>query len=172
MSSTSPHSFMNLSTSLTSLDLSLSRLQGKFPKNVLNLPNLQRLDLSQNINLNGSFPQYNWSSPLRVLNLSSSGIVIDNIPYLCRKLKYLHALSLSYIPWSSILNLQKLTYLDLSKNNFIGQIPKLYMSSCGMNEFPYFLKSLKNLEHLDLSNNQIEGSVPQWLWNMGKDSLL
>ncbi|KAM6579421.1 hypothetical protein CsatA_003195 [Cannabis sativa] len=347
MSSTSPHSFMNLSTSLTSLDLSLSRLQGKFPKNVLNLPNLQRLDLSQNINLNGSFPQYNWSSPLRVLNLSSSGIVIDNIPYLCRKLKYLHALSLSdykflrlsptlldnctqitsldfssndfegYIPWSSILNLQKLTYLDLSRNNFIGQIPKfcsnyltensslcvspplflttldlsvnklngtipswiyslpslqyiglssnnfsgniqefqhnslvylglsfnslqglfpksifqqvnltslnllsnnlsgvlqldhflrlknlkviqisnnnfsfvsnnnnnnnntfpntlsrLYMSSCGMNEFPYFLKSLKNLEHLDLSDNQIEGSVPQWLWNMGKDSLL
>ncbi|XP_062081163.1 receptor-like protein 6 [Humulus lupulus] len=350
MSSTSPDSFMNLSTSLTSLDLSWSSLQGKLPENVLSLPNLQQLDLSHNLNLNWSFPQYNWSSPLKVLNLSESGVMID-LPHLCRKLKYLHILSLrnynflklsptlldnrtqitsldlsfnnfgGYIPWSSILNLQQLTYLDLSGNNFVGPIPEicsnstknsfscvsskhqlvsspplnlkylhlsdnelngtipswfyslpslqyldlnfnkfsgsikefqhnslvslyldsnnlqgsfprsifqqvnlsslnlfsnnlsgvvqfdqfsklkklqvlalsnnslslvsnnnnndtlpntlshLYLSSCGISEFPYSLRSLENLRFLDLSNNQIEGSVPQWLWNMGNDSL-
>ncbi|KAF4352985.1 hypothetical protein F8388_008409 [Cannabis sativa] len=83
MSSTSPDSFMNLSTSLTSLHLSKTHLQGKLPENVLTLPNLQQLDLSYNTNLNGSFPQYNWSSPLKVLNLTDTGVVID--PYLCRK---------------------------------------------------------------------------------------
>ncbi|XP_062081198.1 receptor-like protein 6 [Humulus lupulus] len=351
MSSTSPDSFMNLSTSLTSLDLSRSHLQGKLPENVLSLPNLQQLDLSYNPNLNGSFPQYNWSSPLKVLNLSESGVVID-LPHLCRKFKYLHILSLrsynflklsptlldnctqitsldlsfsdigGYIPWSSILNLQQLTYLDLLGNNFVGPIPEicsnstknsfscvsskhqlvgspplnlksldlsynnglngtipswlyslpslqyldlssnkfsgsiqefqhnsleylsldsnnlqgsfprsifqqvnltdlelssnnlsgvvqfdqfsklknlqyldlsnnslslvsnsnnndtlpntlsdLYLSSCGISEFPYSLRSLENLRNLDLSNNQIEGSVPKWMWNVGKDSL-
>ncbi|XP_030509716.2 receptor like protein 22-like [Cannabis sativa] len=351
MSSTSTDSFMNLSTSLTSLDLSWTNLQGKLPENVLSLPNLQQLYLSNNLNLNGSFPQYNWSSPLKVMDLSGSGVIID--PYLCRKFKYLQVISLSlskfnsvqlsstffdnctqitsldllgnslggFFPWSSIFNLHQLTRLDLSENNFIGEIPEicsnstknpfscisskhhlvgspplhltsldlsfnqlngtipswiyslpslqylnlrwnkfsgsiqefqhnclvslylaynnlqgffptsifqqvnlsdlhllsnnmsgvvqldqflklkklkylnlsnnsfscisnnynndtfpntlssLYLSSCGISEFPYFLRSLKNLAELDLSNNQIEGSVPQWLWNVGKDSL-
>ncbi|KAM6579401.1 hypothetical protein CsatA_003175 [Cannabis sativa] len=352
MSSTSPDSFMNLSTSLTSLHLSKTHLQGKLPENVLSFPNLQQLDLSYNTNLNGSFPQYNWSSPLKVLNLTDTGVVID--PYLCRKFKYLQVISLSgsnfnsvqlsptfldnctqitsldlsrnhfegYIAWSSILNKHQLTHVDLSENNLIGEIPEicsnstknpfscisskhhlvgsppllltsldlslnqlngtipswiyslpslqdldlssnklsgsiqefqhnslvslylydnnfqgffptsifqqvnlsdlhlfsnnmsgvvqldqflklkklkylnlsnnsfscvsnnynndtipntlslLYLSSCGISEFPYFLRSLQTLEYLDLSNNQIEGSVPQWLWNVGKDSLV
>ncbi|KAM6579413.1 hypothetical protein CsatA_003187 [Cannabis sativa] len=351
MYSTSPDSFMNLSTSLTSLDLSYSELQGKLPENALSLPNLQQLDLTNNWNLTASFPQYNQSSPLKVLNLSGSGVMID--PYLCRKFKYLQVISLrrskfnfvqlsptfldnctqitfldlygnslgGFFPWSSILNQQQLTLLDLSENNLIGEIPEicskstknpfscisskhhlvgspplhltslylsynelngtipswiyslpslqylnlrcnkfsgtiqefqhnslaslylnnnnvqgffptsifqqvnlsildlssnnisgvvqldkflklkklsvldlsnnsfscvsnnynndtfpntlsfLYLSSCGISEFPYFLRSLQNLEDLDLSNNQIEGSVPQWLWNVGKDSL-
>ncbi|KAM6551000.1 hypothetical protein CsatB_000808 [Cannabis sativa] len=78
MSSTSPHSFMNLSTSLTSLDLSSTNLLGKLPENVLSSPNLQQLDLSYNINLTVSFPQYNWSSPLKVLNFSYSRVMICN----------------------------------------------------------------------------------------------
>ncbi|KAM6579403.1 hypothetical protein CsatA_003177 [Cannabis sativa] len=351
MYSTSPDSFMNLSTSLTSLDLSYSDLQGKLPENVLSLPNLQQLDLTNNWNLTASFPQYNWSGPLKVLNLSGSGVMID--PYLCRKFKYLQVISLSlskfnsvqlsstffdnctqitsldlsgnslggFFPWSSILNQHQLIHLDLSENNFIGEIPEicskstknpfscisskhhlvgspplhltylylssnelngtipswiysfpslqhldlssnkfsgtiqefqhnslvslylydnnfqgffptsifqqvnlsdlylssnnmsgvvqldqfsklkkleslhlsnnsfscvsnnynndtfpntlsyLYLSSCGISEFPYFLRSLQNIREFDLSNNQIEGSVPQWLWNVGKDSL-
>ncbi|PON94094.1 LRR domain containing protein, partial [Trema orientale] len=69
MSSVLPNSFMNLSTSLTTLYLSEyfiseNGLKGEFPENIFNLPNLQELDLSGNADLNGSFPQYNWSSPL------------------------------------------------------------------------------------------------------------
>ncbi|PON94074.1 LRR domain containing protein, partial [Trema orientale] len=91
MSHVLPKSFMNLSTSLTSLDFSHTGLKEEFPEKIFNLPYLQELDLSGNAYLNGSFPQYNWSSPLRVLNLSRSGFLID-LPYFTRKLKDLHVL--------------------------------------------------------------------------------
>ncbi|XP_060973700.1 receptor-like protein Cf-9 [Cannabis sativa] len=121
MSSTSPDSFMNLSTSLTSLDLSWNNLQGKLPENVLSLPNLQQLDLFYNTNLTASFPQHNWSSPLKVLNLSRSGVVID--PYLCRKFKYLQVISL----YGSNFNCTQITSLHLSENDLGGFFP---WSSC------------------------------------------
>ncbi|XP_062081185.1 receptor-like protein Cf-9 homolog [Humulus lupulus] len=201
MSSTSPDSFMNLSTSLTSLDLSWSHLQGKLPENVLSLPNLQQLDLSYNSFLNGSFPQYNWSSPLKVLDLSQSGVVID-LPHLCRKFKYLHILFLSnsnflklsltllenctqitsldlsrnnfggYIPWSSILNIQQLTYLDLSWNNFVGPIPEIcsnstkHSFSCVSSKHQLVSSPPLNLKYLDLSYNELNGTIPSWLYSL------
>ncbi|GMN63556.1 hypothetical protein TIFTF001_032628 [Ficus carica] len=94
MSFTSLNSLMNLSTSLTFLDLSHSRLMGEFPENIFHLPRLQKLDLSDNWNLNGSFPQYNWSSQLRNLDLSGTGFLID-FPYLTKTLKSLNTLFLS-----------------------------------------------------------------------------
>ncbi|XP_060973696.1 receptor-like protein 9DC1 [Cannabis sativa] len=184
MSSTSPDSFMNLSTSLTSLDLSYSDLQGKLPENVLSLPNLQQLDLTNNWNLTASFPQYNQSSPLKVLKLSKSGVMID--PYLCRKFKYLQVISLSqshfnsvqlsptfldnctqitsldlsgnslggFFPCSSILNQQQLTHLDLSWNNFIGEIPEI----CS--------KSTKNPFSCISSKHHLVGSPPLHLTSL------
>ena len=41
MSNVLPHSFLNLSTALTSLDLGYCLLKGEFPQIVFNLPNLQ-----------------------------------------------------------------------------------------------------------------------------------
>ena len=137
-------SFLNLSTSLTSLDLSYIELTGEFPENVFNLPNLQELDLSYNPNLTGSFPHYNWSSPLQVLNLSGTGFLID-LPYLTRKLKYLHVLSLGECsfrgPSPKLLgNFTQITSLDLSWNNFNGTIPS-------------WLYSLPYLHYLNLRYN-------------------
>ncbi|KAF4352990.1 hypothetical protein F8388_008411 [Cannabis sativa] len=137
MSSTSPDSFMNLSTSLTSLDLSETHLQGKLPENVLTLPNLQQLDLSHNWDLTASFPQYNWSSPLKVLNLSESGVVID--PNLCTKFKYLQVISLSQSNFNSVQvlsptfldNCTQITSLDLSRNHFEGYI------ACGFSSIAF-----------------------------------
>ncbi|XP_062078718.1 receptor-like protein 7 [Humulus lupulus] len=198
MSSTSPDSFMNFSTSLTSLDLSRSQFRGKLPKNVLSLPNLQQLDLSYNPNLNGSFLQYNWSSPIKVLNLSRVGVVID-LPHLCRKLKYLHTLSLnaynylklspslfdnctqitsldlsnnnfgSYIPWPSILNLQ-LIDLDLSWNNLIGQLPEICSNStknsslCVSSKHQVVGSLPLNLKSLKLYQNELNGTIPSWIY--------
>ena len=59
MSSVSPNSFMNLSSSLTSLRLYHCGLKGRFPDNIFHLPNLQLLDLRYNYNLTGSLPTYN-----------------------------------------------------------------------------------------------------------------
>ncbi|XP_062081203.1 receptor-like protein 36 [Humulus lupulus] len=66
-----------------------------------------------------------------------------------------------------------LSLVSNSNNNdtLPNTLSELHLSSCGISEFSYSLRSLENLRYLDLSNNQIEGSVPQWLWNMGKDSL-
>ncbi|TYH46214.1 hypothetical protein ES332_D11G319700v1 [Gossypium tomentosum] len=54
---------------------------------------------------------------------------------------------------SSLLDLKHLQYLDLSGNNFGGQIPG-------------FLGSLHNLRYLNLSNAGFEGSVPPQLGNL------
>ncbi|GMN64964.1 hypothetical protein TIFTF001_034032 [Ficus carica] len=138
----SPNSFMNLSTSLTSLDLSDSGLTGEFPENIFHLPRLQNLDLSYNRNLNGSFPQYNWSSQLRNLNLSETGFLID-LPYLTKTLKSLNTLFLSSCKLRGLSppllgNLTQITSLDLSSTNVGGQIPWSFLN-------------LEKLTHLDLA---------------------
>ncbi|XP_065623651.1 receptor-like protein 6 [Quercus suber] len=150
MSFVSPNSFMNLSSSLTSLSLRYCGLKGRFPDNIFHLPNLQLLWLGYNDNLTDSLPTYNWSTPLKSLELSGTEFTID-LPNLISNLKSLKKLYLkgcnfigSYptflpnltqitslalsdnnsggqFPWS-LLNFEVLTYLDLSRNNFIGQL--------------------------------------------------
>ncbi|MCI24558.1 receptor-like protein kinase, partial [Trifolium medium] len=54
----------NLSSSLVSLSLSSTRLQGNLSSDILSLPTLRRLDLSSNDDLSGQLPKSNWSTPL------------------------------------------------------------------------------------------------------------
>ena len=91
--SVSPNSFMNLSSSLTSLRLSECGLKGRFPDNIFHLPNLQLLDVGYNYNLIGLVPTYNWSTPLKSLGLSVTGFPI-NLPNLISNLKSLKELDL------------------------------------------------------------------------------
>ncbi|KAF3434324.1 hypothetical protein FNV43_RR25427 [Rhamnella rubrinervis] len=178
-----PHSLMNLSSSLTHLDLSFSDLQRKFPENIFRLPNLQVLDLSFNQNLTGSLPKSNWSSPIRELALSGTQFPID-LPYLVSSLKSLNQLHLSkckcigsypalvanlttlttsldlsvnnfsgQIPWLS-LNFERLTYLDLSGNRLIGELPQT------SSHIPF------NLTYLSLYDNNLTGTIPSWLYSL------
>lgn len=104
------------------------KLKGEFPGNIFQLPNAQELWLSYDESLTSSFPRYNWTSPFRVLCLSSARFLID-IPYLTRNLKYLSHLDVSNCklrgPFSALHGkvTQISTSLDLSPNNFGGQIP-------------------------------------------------
>ncbi|KAL5548384.1 hypothetical protein UlMin_003615 [Ulmus minor] len=146
-------SLMNLSSSLTSLDLSYSRLQGKFPEGMFRRPNLQVLNLNGNTNLSISFPKYNWSSPLKQLSLSSTNIPID-LPHLVKCFQNLNALFLRNFHFTRLndllplSNLTKLTHLELSFNNFSGQIP-------------WNSLNLERLIFLGLSNNTFVGHLPE-----------
>ncbi|KAF3434323.1 hypothetical protein FNV43_RR25426 [Rhamnella rubrinervis] len=156
MSFVKTHSLMNLSSSLTSLDLSDSDFRGKFPEIFFLLPNLQVLYLEGNEELTGSFPKSNWStSSIRELALSWTAFSID-MSYLVKNLKFLNGLYLSnckfitsYPPLAMVANLSKITFLDLSYNNFGGHI-----------SWNIFL-NLQQLISLDLSGNNFIGQLPK-----------
>ncbi|XP_062081166.1 receptor like protein 22-like [Humulus lupulus] len=164
----------------------MNELNGTIPSWLYSLPSLQYLDLTSNKfsgsiqefqhnsleylslysnNLQGSFPrsifqQVNLTNLLLSSNNLSDALQFDHFS----KLKKLQVLDLSN---------NSLSLVSISNNNdtLPNTLFELYLSSCGISEFPYSLRSLENLVYLDLSNNQIEGSVPKWLWNVGKDSL-
>ncbi|KAM4080575.1 hypothetical protein ACJW30_11G027800 [Castanea mollissima] len=158
MSSVSTNCFMNLSSSLTSLQLSQSGLKGKFPDNIFHLPNLQMLHVGYNYDLTGSLPTYNWSTPLKSLLLSQTEFSI-NIPNLISNLKSLKKLLVggcnfigSWYP-TFLSNLTQITSLDLSYNNFGGQCPWSLLNNTG-------------LTLLDLSYNNFIGQLPEVTTNL------
>ncbi|XP_062017378.1 receptor-like protein Cf-9 homolog isoform X1 [Rosa rugosa] len=162
MSSVIPDSFLNLSSSLTSLWLSFCNLRGKFPENVFHLPNLEELKLFGNTDLTGYTPKSNWSSPLNYLGLSETKISID-LHFLTSSLKSLRYLYLqkcnftgsrSHLELSD--NLTQLMSLDLSGNSFGGHIP-------------WSLLNLEHLHYLDLSSNIFVG-LPEIHGNSTKAS--
>ncbi|KAJ6896554.1 receptor-like protein 9DC3 isoform X2 [Populus alba x Populus x berolinensis] len=143
MSLVVPSSLMNLSSPLSSLQLIRCGLQGKLPSNVHGLSNLQLLDLSENMDLTGSFPPFNVSNALSYLVLSMTGISI-HLPRL-GNLTQLTVLDISYnslsghIPFS-IGKLKHLQTLNLGFNNFTGSVPSDF-------------EQLTELVSLDLSGN-------------------
>ncbi|KAL4598273.1 hypothetical protein ACB092_11G049400 [Castanea dentata] len=152
MSSVPPNSFMNLSSSLTSLSFRYCGLKGRFPDNIFHLPNLQLLDVGYNYNLTGSLPTHNWSTPLKSLGLSRTKFPIDlpNLISNLKSLKELHLSNCSLIGSSNptfLSNLTQITSLDLSYNYFGGQ-------------FPWSLLNNAGLTSLDLSGNNFIGQLP------------
>ncbi|KAG4150124.1 hypothetical protein ERO13_D05G375700v2 [Gossypium hirsutum] len=157
MSSVNAHVFMNLSSSLSSLSLARCDLQGKFPKNIFDLPNLNLLNLEGNQNLNLDPLKFNRSSNLEHLDLSSvsfSTELIDSVDNL-QALKYLDLSGNSFFQGLSVsfTNLSSLEYLILRGANFCGGLP----DSMG---------NLVSLKFLDLSNSNLSGPLPRSLGNL------
>ncbi|XP_060974909.1 receptor-like protein 33 [Cannabis sativa] len=86
------------------------------------------------------------------------------------------------IEFSQFSKMKKLWSLDLSFNNFstassgsinytLPELLNLRLSSCNINQFPHFIKALKNIELLDLSHNQLAANVPKWVGEVGTSSL-
>ncbi|GLT79546.1 hypothetical protein SLA2020_510300 [Shorea laevis] len=180
MTSVNPRFFMNLSSSLTTLDLSASVLRGNFPNSIFHFPNLKEFDLSGNENLTIDLPSFNWSSPLQNLFLS----VMDcgrRLPESIGDLKSLQSLQLDCnlegsIP-ASIGNLSQLTFLFLNSNNFSGQIPsslanltQLSFLDLSYNQFsgpiPFHASRFSKLWSLDLSYNLLNGTLPPWIFTL------
>ncbi|CAL5190336.1 unnamed protein product [Lathyrus oleraceus] len=177
----------NLSSSLVSLSLSDTGLQGYLSSDILTLPNLQTLDFSFNDYLSGQLPKSNWSNPLRYLDLSFSNFS-GEIPYSIGQLTSLTHLSVArnnfggLIP-PSLWNLTQLTYLNLARNNFEGEIPSLLSKltnlislDLGYNKFsgniPNVFENLIKLEYLYLFSNKLVGPIPNEITNQSKLSTL
>ncbi|XP_057990661.1 receptor-like protein 9DC1 [Hevea brasiliensis] len=134
-----------------------------FNELVQNLTQLQQLDLSEiNMSLVGSSSLMNLSSSLTSLKLSECQLQ-GKFP--------------------DISHLSKLVLLDLSYNNFSGEIPSslenfkqldtLYLDNNNLNgQIPSLLGSLKELSSLDLSYNNFNGEIPSSFENLKQlDSL-
>ncbi|MED6159943.1 hypothetical protein PIB30_046974 [Stylosanthes scabra] len=150
----------NFSSSFLLLSLPDTGLHGKFPTSaILGLPNLAELSLSGNEELKVELPKSNWSTPLRILDLSFipfSGEIPDSIGHL----KSLNQLILNNCQFDglvplSLWNLTQLTHLDLSRNTLHGDIPSL-------------LSNLKHLTLLDLRSNKFSGHIPDVFNNFPK----
>ncbi|KAH1095028.1 hypothetical protein GLYMA_14G173600v4 [Glycine max] len=148
---------VNFSSSLVSLSLGDTGLQGKLANNILCLPNLQKLDLSVNLDLEGELPEFNRSTPLRYLDLSYTGFS-GKLPNTINHLESLNFLGLESCDFEGpipvfLFNLTQLKFLDLGGNNFSGEIPS----------------SLSNLRHLTFINlfyNSFTGHIVQYFGNI------
>ncbi|KAJ0044705.1 hypothetical protein Pint_05023 [Pistacia integerrima] len=153
MSLVSPVLLSNLSSSISTLSLDDTTMHGKTPANVFRLPNLHILRLSYNSDLTGFFPQSNWSSPLRLLDLSYTSFK-GQIPHSIGNLKFLEGIFLSNCSFTgpipaSFGNLTQLTALCLDENALTGQVPSS-------------ISKLEQLTHIQLSWNSLAGQIPNF----------
>ncbi|KAG6715427.1 hypothetical protein I3842_05G251800 [Carya illinoinensis] len=146
---------MNTLPSLTEVYLYSCLLDNWDPIPHVNFSSLRVLDLS----FNRFVSKLDWIRGLRsidTLDLSSSGIDLDSINWLCN-ITTLKSLHLSYNQFqgalpSAIGGLSQLLHLNLSFNNLEGVLPKSFANLC-------------NLQRLDLSNNKIGGGLSEILGN-------
>ncbi|GAY53101.1 hypothetical protein CUMW_146800 [Citrus unshiu] len=185
ISSTVPHTLANLS-SLCILSISGCGLQGEFPQEIFQLPNLQFLGVMKNPNLTGYLPQFQKSSLLEDLRLSYtrfSGKIPDSIENL-ESLSYLGISDCSFIGKipSSLFNLTKLEHLYLSGNRFLDELPTSIgnLASLKALEISSFnfsstlqasLGNLTQLDSLTISNSnfsRLMSSSLSWLTNLNQ----
>ncbi|GKV47839.1 hypothetical protein SLEP1_g54698 [Rubroshorea leprosula] len=180
LTSVNPRFFMNLSSSLTTLNLWESELRGNFPNSIFRFPNLKNFYLGGNRNLTIDLSSSNSSSPLQHLYLYDMDCG-RRLPESIGNLKSLQYLRLGCnlegsIP-ASIGNFTQLTSLDLTNNQFSGPIPAsignlrqltsldLYSNHLS-GQIPSSLANLTQLAFLDLSNNQFSGPIPASIVNL------
>ena len=135
------------------LILRSNKLHGLLPMQLCQLSSLQILDLAYN-NLSGNIPRCinNFSAMVNADHLG-----LTDIMYVSGSINYGEHVSLVKIgkeyEYSTILNLVRV--IDLSKNNFSGEIPRE-------------VTSLVALQSLNLSHNSFSGRIPQKIGAMGE----
>ncbi|XP_019412926.1 PREDICTED: probable LRR receptor-like serine/threonine-protein kinase At1g06840 isoform X3 [Lupinus angustifolius] len=145
-----PESFANL-INVIHLHINNNSFSGQIPPNLSKLPNLMHL-LGDNNNLSGYLPpEFSTLKNLRILQLDNNNFSGTGIPSTYANLSMLVKLSLRNCGLQGAIpdfnSIPELSYLDLSRNLFIGHIPSNKLSD--------------NMTTIDLSNNYLNGSIPQ-----------
>ena len=156
--STIPHELASLS-SLTSLFLRECGLHGEFPMKIFQLPSLQYLTVRYNPDLIGYLPEFQETSPLKMLYLGGTSFY-GELPASIGSLGSLTELDISSCNFtrlfpSPLAHIPQLSLLDLSNNSFSGQIPS-------------FMANLTQLTYLDLSSNDFSVGTLAWLGKQTK----
>ncbi|XP_019193148.1 PREDICTED: receptor-like protein 12 [Ipomoea nil] len=136
---------------LGSLNLASCQLYGDFPENIFLLPNLQTIDISTNVLLNGQFPEFPKNSSLQYLALYLTNFH-GELPKSIGNLQFLKSLLIYTCNFSGLLppslaNLTRIFELDISYNKFTGFLP------------PFHGGSVPNLSDLRVSFNLLTGGI-------------
>ncbi|XP_031098265.1 receptor-like protein 48 [Ipomoea triloba] len=169
-------------TNLTVLSLVDCFFIGTVPRKLFQVPTLQTIDLSYSEMLEGSLPEFpEINGSLQTLILSNTKFS-GNLPESIGNLRMLSHLDLSRcnfggsIP-ASIGKLTKLAHLNLAWNLFSGPIPSFKLSKnltlvdLSNNQFageiPFsHWDGLHNLESVYLNNNSFSGPIPVSLFSL------
>ncbi|KAJ9128927.1 hypothetical protein P3X46_034322 [Hevea brasiliensis] len=148
---------------LSRIELAACNFNGLIPISMVNLTELVYLDFSCN-KFSGPIPSWGRSKKLMYIDFSHNQLS-GEIPS---------------TQWAGLLNL---TYVDLRFNSLNGNIPsslfaipslrKIQLSS---NQFtgqvPIISGVSPSLDTLDLSSNKLEGPIPQWVFNISRLNVL
>ncbi|CAD5332795.1 unnamed protein product [Arabidopsis thaliana] len=155
--------FGNISSpsNLYELDIGNNNFIGPIPSSISKLVKLFRLDISH-LNTQGpvDFSIFSHLKSLLDLNISHLNTTTRiDLNYFLSYFKRLLLLALSG------------NYVSATNKSSVSDPPSqliqsLYLSGCGITEFPEFVRTQHELGFLDISNNKIKGQVPDWLWRL------
>ncbi|KAA8517618.1 hypothetical protein F0562_015092 [Nyssa sinensis] len=172
-----PKSFSNLN-SVKHLHLNNNSISGQIPSELSNLSSLFHLLLDNN-NLSGYLPkEFSKFADLRILQLDNNNFIGAKIPASYGNLLTLVKLSLRNCSLEGAVpdfsRMPNLHYLDLSRNQFTGNIPSnklsnnmttIILSDNHLNgSIPESFSYLPSLQKLSVENNFLTGSVPANIW--------
>ncbi|KAJ0966694.1 hypothetical protein J5N97_023611 [Dioscorea zingiberensis] len=149
--------YLNLTNSLTSIDLSNNQINSTFPLWILNCSNLVHLDLWLN-HFHGVIPEAIGNlKALEVLQLGHNDFV-SPLPKSIGDFCNLHTLDISYSNFSAE---ESTPLADIFSGCVSGRMETLNLRSCELrDELSSWLGILKRITTLDLSRNSLYGQIP------------
>ncbi|KAK9209709.1 hypothetical protein WN944_002077 [Citrus x changshan-huyou] len=159
------------------LNLRSNKFHGDFPIQLCRLASLQILDVAYN-SLSGTIPRciYNFSAMATTNSSDQSSDIaygqLDDNKFVEDALIVMKGFLVEY---NSILNLVR--SIDISKNNFSGEIPVEVTNLQGLQSLnlshnlftgriPDNIGVMRSVESLDFSANQLSGQIPQSMSNL------